>query len=546
MNFRWREFERRSRGLVRSAVDRSSTLRAERKQVRRRIRTQISWTWIVRIGLLLAAVLRFGTETASPAEFVTICGLWTLGMTAYRACELHGSLLSAEAISVWGNSPIPDSRIFLRQTEQFLLRSLWTALDFFVVFVAIAAIQGRPPLVTLTVVLVAAASWFSITGGGLVVLALTPMKGVRTFSTVVLLTALALLVFTKTPSKLVESMALLFTWVPAPALASALLFPSAHPSPISLILPLTLMLALLAAAPLAWRRLFRSYKLPEETLLYACYYANQSTEDSELTQLLRSEAGGVPSALRDGSFQFGLRWQTLGFAERAFAKLLSSRERLVAEFLTAANPCWTPGIKRILLALLLMPSIAWAGQRFLGQFTPLLIMPSAFLLLSAIGGWNGTAVSPGPGLQPPMYAHYPVGFAEMSRVILKVNLLRLCLVAPFVSVAWILFAHLLELKVAFGGLKVVLCWTMLLPVFPLLSITPNTNDTRRFSLYAPASVMAAAVLGAGVAMVLSLELKFIAAAFGVGITISSALLAWYARFFNRTRIDLIPLRPHDT
>ena len=252
-----------------------------------------------------------------------------------------------------------------------------------------------------------------------------------------------------------------------------------------------------------------------------------------------------------------LDWATSGWIERIAGDWLNQREKQVAAFLCGGklgrwSAEWRMGIKIAAIGV---------GTMFLPMLLPdwVCLAAGAVASLSALpvfgGGWDGMQLTAVSGAVGPAYAGFPLSFSEMTRVLLKVNLVRYAVWSPI----FLMYSGGLALRagmpVAFGlsiGTEILIALLAAQWIFIVGQHANGTNDTKRFTLHSVTGLVAvlligmifvAAVIFFFVTLSWSEEAgKALGAVAALGMFLSSWLV-WvvYRLLYNRGRIDLMRL-----
>jgi hypothetical protein len=165
-------------------------------------------------------------------------------------------------------------------------------------------------------------------------------------------------------------------------------------------------------------------------------------------------------------------------------------------------------------------------------------------MANRFGTWRGFGAPRGAGLQSGMYALYPLGFWELMRTVLKVNVANFVLAIPLLLVLVAFLSGNFGLSIGiteWAGLKLVALGLMLQPALAIFCISPRTNDTQKPVVILAALVLILMLLGAGATFIFSNRpLEFLPAGIAVGI-LSTLVLVLYGRRFNRNGFDLVPV-----
>ena len=263
-------------------------------------------------------------------------------------------------------------------------------------------------------------------------------------------------------------------------------------------------------------------------------------------------ADAVPPVREDfslGGLSARPDWRHLGWIERLVAAWFTDREKVVAEFmLTTQLGTWS---KRWRVA-----SIITAAGAVCTLVVPVL-PPWIFLLPMAVAGmmaapilggcWTGFRGPMTSGFVLPAYSVFPLGYAEITRVMLKANLVRAVTWAPLAVVYVAALAQRQGSTFEYGaliGLDVVLILIALQPITIMGHFSSGTNDTKQIHwqnilFFGMALVFLIVGLVAGFMIFIVPTLLVHVVALAGMVAISTASWAAYKVLFERGRIDLL-------
>jgi len=236
--------------------------------------------------------------------------------------------------------------------------------------------------------------------------------------------------------------------------------------------------------------------------------------------------------------------------ERWVAARLSPRERLAAEFLTAGDPAWAPNWPWLAVATAVAAVTIFL---FGGYGVPVVLFAGYLVLASAapvLGGyWAGLRHAHTGTMQAPLYALYPLGFGEMARVILKVNLTRCLIATPLLVGVGALAGWKLQLGAASGmafALKAVGFLVAVQPALVTFRFSSDTADTRQLRWYWVGLLVVGALALVGLGAWVFTASGWASVLGGLTATLVSAtgLLLLYASLWGKARFDLLaPIAP---
>lgn len=560
MSLRDRRFERSVRRRVRRAIQTSPAQRREYQRTRsRRYDTPQSVLRGLASALLAISLAKLGERNATLDAMLGLVAIWCAGFAAHYANRLRFHLYGAPPILVLALQPIGDHAIFVHQWRTFVRTCLWLLVDLAAALAVVCAFAEASLVQWLTAIPCALALWMSAVSIATLFVRLRPGANFSALSSalflLILTTVMAGFYLPDTTARLLDGASGPFYTIPpfgwiCYVIREAVLGTS--------LLPLLLLLPVALLAPAlhhARKRLGTNYKL------FAADDSDDSGEDDTEPALTLPESAdaGMPSSARTAIDPEQARWVAEAWRrpaspwtqpqvlERWLNRFLSTRERDLAEFLTAGHTDWTANLRRasilvaaaLMAALTLGPSGLWLS--YLGLYfaatnaIPLLGTPCVGLSMVQMAGTSF-----------PAYAGLPIGFREMSRFLLKVGFVRLLAFAPIALVAGAVIGHLNSHGWSAGllfGAKIVallLCWQ---PIVVALQFSVGTNDTRgplgrSLKLFAIFGPLILGLLGA-TAGTLFAPLPVSLASLAATAALSWAAFRLYARFYNRNAFDLM-------
>jgi hypothetical protein len=143
-----------------------------------------------------------------------------------------------------------------------------------------------------------------------------------------------------------------------------------------------------------------------------------------------------------------------------------------------------------------------------------------------------------------LYSFLPIGFWELFRAVLKINTMRYVLSLPVVGLVVLLAANSFDVSLAMAGLygwRILLLGFLAQVILAVAPISAASNDTNRFVFAAAAVAFVLAALGIGGAFVFVTSPALMIAALVTLCAFLAAGVALYARRFNRSQFDLVPM-----
>jgi hypothetical protein len=308
-----------------------------------------------------------------------------------------------------------------------------------------------------------------------------------------------------------------------------------------------------AALPLVLRdlrsRLATELAFPDSA--FDAVFVPASGDDQEQTLIAEPSGTGQPwpvdiPLVRELK---GADWSRLGWIERIVAASLTDREKVVAEFMQASElGTWSKKWRIAAVVTAVGAAIALASPTLPSWLFFLPMVFAGFMSAPIVGGlwpgFNGLFVS---GFVLPAYASFPIGYGEISRVMLKTNVIRALTWAPLAIIYAAALARRLGYSFEYGsaiGCDVVLILIALQPVVVAGHFSAGSNDTRQINrqtilFFSFALVLLIIVLVAIFMMFIVPTLLVQAIAIAVVFTMSLAGWAGYKLLLERGRIDLL-------
>ncbi|MGE0708529.1 MAG: hypothetical protein AB7N76_23140 [Planctomycetota bacterium] len=253
-----------------------------------------------------------------------------------------------------------------------------------------------------------------------------------------------------------------------------------------------------------------------------------------------------------------------GWLERAALAVLTPRERLVYELLQPA-PAWTQRWKLGLGAFVLLLAIAAAIPRLQGVAAFALLGPFAVLPFPGEGSWPGVGAVWASGGSSPRWTYFPAAYADLRRVLLKVNALRaLTFLLPAATLGGLALPLLgAKLTLEQGwllGARLTVIYLLTLPTLSALQVDQALSGDG-IKLRELPGMLLWLVLVVGGSLLLffqpsaSLRMgvsgpEFVPesawAALGAGVVALAGSSVWWLHPWLRRRRDLVSDRPPDT
>lgn len=433
MKLRNRPLERRLWKRIRGEIRRSRDLRKEFKKVRKsypsRLRTGSSLfsLWILPLFL----VSNVFTAGRRPDACLLALSLLVGAAACFLATSFRANLYWSTDVYVLSHYPVSDHDFFRRQWNKLLRASLWIPLTTAFVFLGVIWISQGPPL--------SPGQWLMT--GGLCLSQWILMLGLALFTAKRLLhirldlvgfALIGLAILALVSSRYVSTMAdQIWPWLSVfpPVWINYAFLEGVIGNNLTI---LVLAIPAVCVIPLfpGLYRSFRETYTPGDVIFGVL-------PSADIVRDMIAESQPV-SVTGSGFLERGQllthRWTGVSLMETLCFKWLDRREQDLAAFLTGETLSWSSRWQKAALiaiasTLLLTVSVKYAWLAVAGY--AISTMMAAPVLG---GGWRGIEpVQWGP-LSGPLHGNYPVGFWELSRVMLKVNVIRILFWAGVVLV----------------------------------------------------------------------------------------------------------------
>ncbi|HET9805048.1 MAG TPA: hypothetical protein VFP96_17545 [Candidatus Acidoferrum sp.] len=514
-----------------------------------------SFPGIQRIGQIYVLGLLVLLAQRSAHVALVVFALYSTATVLQRAHSFQRSLYNSSDLAFFMHCPVSDQEFF-RHAWRSLLRSsfsIWLAA--FGIFALVIVAQGMSGRFWLLAAIAAVLHW-------LLLLTLIFLADRFVPSRYLLRISLPFYILTFTslflPDSVVRS-----AWIPVSYLPSVWIpsfFASAalagESSRIYLMFPI---LALIAFLPVLYKSARSLY--PRGELQYPISLVSAEPE----------EAADFPPS---GSFENAdtiveqshpsrhlrpvvlapLDWNASSWLERFVGKSLNAAEKRTAEFLLGGqlgswSRTWFVALQiaAVGLVLLLLPVIpVWIGI-LVGSIATSFAVP----LLG--GSWLGLQLVPMFGTVRLACAGLPVSYAMASRIIAKINAIRLLSWLPVFLVYGAAAAWRVEMPLQFGlatALRIVFALLSFQPILILGKHSHGTNDSRQLNLHSVVFLLAALFIGS---IYLGCAIAFLVVPYSAeephpvlitvlaGAMVLSSFLLWrgYGHFYDHGRLDTI-------
>jgi hypothetical protein len=500
---------------------------------------------MARVFFMFLAAVPLAVQSRSVEQVIAIIVLWQLASLFMRASILNATLYFSPALRVFDYLPISEEKIFKAQWHTFLRGSLWSALDFSILYCVLASKTGGGIYSIVTAVALGMVEWFFIVAFAV----LLTVMGVRRFfyylCVFFTLSAFGLLYFLPNKQAIAHWISVMAYWVPPVGwLVHAMGITPSRGILLDL-LPCVLSAIILMIFPFAYQRVRQQYRLSETIILQGMRMISSPMaglgEYPEVAARFTEQAADAVTRIKEGELQAGLDWNRLGLIERFVARMLTERERMITDYLVAGNPAWTAALRGFAILLIVLLVGAWLFSS--GSVPGGLLAIWAFLVLGTFAGkWRGFAAPQGAGLQSPFYALYPIDIWELVRLLLKINLLRFLFCLPFILGAGFLLSKLapgLNITVL-SVMKFLIIGFSSHPFLAIAQISPGTNDGQKARIVFTALVFLIVIVTSVIIILVSTTLAVVSITGLILAALSFGTLSLYARFYNNNRFDLVP------
>ncbi|HEV7927935.1 MAG TPA: hypothetical protein VGR14_21475 [Verrucomicrobiae bacterium] len=494
-------FEKALRRGVKGAVRSSRELKKEFRKAnkyRRRIRSAGFIRFCISF-LSGAAVWSAAAMTGHPATGLLVIGLWSLALVFVSARNLLVTLFRANDLWTLFLLPVSEATIFRWELQRFFRGSRFVLSDLIVGFGALALFLELPPGKWILVPAIAALSWAVVLALAALCAARWPRFPYERVYASLVLSGFVIVMTVRLVGRL------LITFLDSAAPALNLLLPTAWgPSlfqlslpngnwrTIVLLLPIGLVLytARSSLALLRGKYQFHEVTIAEAPDLLPGGDAETASRDPEGIPSAPARAGltVIEDFVQSRQFLSPEPWQQNGRLEKWLWQWFSPREKTLAEFafprgIAITRPWWI-----ILRNFLWMLALGFTA-RFAGQQVENWVFGIGFFVIFSLAAnqilGNGVAFQFrfNNGVNIPLYAGFPVGFRELSRVLFKCSFIQIPLLIPLTTLSGGLIAHLAGVGLSFGilpGLKAAFLISACRPMLVALAFSSGTNDTAGF------------------------------------------------------------------
>jgi hypothetical protein len=549
MNLRDRQVERAIWSRVRRELRASPALWAEYRRARTKVRRRLGDSWLV--YLLIPAFGYFWIQglidvSGEVWPALAVVAFWFLGVTGSSALGILTRLYDGVAVAACCHLPLTDAQVFETRWHGQFRRALWVSLLYLPVGMAMGGhgAEGWGKGLLLTVL--PSCQYLLAFAGAVHLAAWAPGWGRTLFlggcgSALVLLWGGSRYLDRLGP--VVEA----GNWLPPFGWFNQAVYRGVMGGEPMALVWLAPLVVLLLMVPRAWRRLRDDYRLGEPAYDPTGVGTEGDMVGAATGPPAESWAGGEVAPLATGVWEAELGW-----IERwVYRRCWTPREREVAEFLLGETREWTGSFGRLVWAF----PVAVAAILGLGAYGPTVVFLAILFTVSLgvplFGGrWRGFDTRPTGGMFSPVHAVYPIGFGEMVWVMLKANLVRVFLGAPFVMALAALGSWRLTGDLGLGlgyALKATAVYLTAMPVILVLRYSAATNDTQRPRLWLilVVSLLTLVSLAAGFWVFVAAKALHAGLGLVVGACANVLILAVYGWAWNHGRFDLLTHQAED-
>ena len=554
-------FESRLKRAVRAALKHSpDLLRESRRTNRARHYSAKPMLRPALSGILALLVWLVVSKSTHTTTGLALIGIWLFAWIFFHVQGLAAQLYASPDLAAFSLLPVEGQFVFRWQFRRFLLNASWSLLDLIGAFLVLALVENMPAVRALVLIPIATLSWL----------------------TLLALVGLAILYCPRIPYQLITSAIVIVCFVVG--LARSLIAPflfgllDRHAETLLILLPTAwtvalfqlalpgtswlLLLFLIPAAALIWtiprslHRLKANYEFvevlePEAHDMLPHTEAISGDGNNNHLSPIRAGMSVIEDFIISRGFLVG-SGKPPGWMEGWLWKWMTNREKVLMEFTFPGGFELTRHWKKIFRNMLAGVAMSLG----LGLVSPTLklwtislaILFCFFQVLTRLyttGRAFQQMFCSGVNIQ--MYAAYPIGYSELSRMLLKSSLVQLPLLVVCLAACGSMGAFLANWSPVLGlvtGIKL----AALLPAarlgFLALAFSSGTNDSSRLRLNTIALVSSILVLGCLFLGLGAGSLLLSDQWLGHGLWVGALLVAWlfwfvYGRFYNANRFDIM-------
>jgi hypothetical protein len=465
--------------------------RDSRRRLWGRSRTLPAWTFRAAVPLGFAML---GLRAGEPQTGLDALMLWALLPTLMRAQDWQNRLVQHQDAAAFVALPVGDDWLFRFHSAQVWRASLWLGADALALYAALAWRAAASPALILAYLGAAAAQWLAALGAATLLHRAWPRAPFGPFAALLWGLAFAsCFLFQKAPglfqSLFAGAVAALWPVTPAGWIHAALGGFHSGEAQIVFALPT---LILIATLPWNWGALRARYRFREEAPDWTPLAIEEDEEASDSAGALGAAQIHAQSAAVALEAVESREWLRDGFAvrdgplERLVQRWLSERERRVLDFLCAGAVGWTASWRRAWIAALICAAtltalrFVWpsAGLGFAFGLSAWLVASIAAPMWG--GEWPGFSLVWIGQRGCAICSVMPLGYAEVSLVVLKTSTIRLAAALPIYAAFGAFGGWFFSASPGVGALlggKVALLVMAFQPLSTIIPFSPGTNDS---------------------------------------------------------------------
>ncbi len=539
----WWSLKRALRNRVDAEVDASDKMREERRLARAAARGR--WRLLPWISMLVWIPIAFGAMSFgrdSINYILALLLLWSLGEIFAKAAQFRAKLFDAPELAIFDFLPISDSQIFREQGRSFLRGTVWLACGLSLGYMMLLSKSGMGWRALPGGMALGAVQWLFTISIALCLVAYAPPRRFAVLGAFFHFGAVGVILLGSRTPAICQWLAH-WAWVSPPmGWIIQSLGLSQQGGWLYMLTPSLMSASVLALSPFAYRRALQSFLRTEP----------QHETDGRNAEVIEFGEEMVQSpiesitAIQSGRFMAEFDWKSAGFLEGLLSRWLNSRERSIAEYMLGRDPNWNSTVKRSRLGGGVLAAVWWAESRYVGSNNfGFLILLGFSTLVSFFSSLPGFSLPPNGGLTSPYFAMYPIGFWEMARTVIKINIVKMTVGIPYLLAFFAVPMIGILAPGAGTCLRVVFVVLAIQPAVIVGSISHRTNDTRYASMVLLAILAMLVMVVAGIVLFAATTFLVVGLAGIAFAVMSGVVLIMYGRWFDQSRFDLVPIRRID-
>jgi len=498
---------------------------------------------------ILAILFLVAVRSGRALALLCVVALYASGTALFRCANYYARVLRGYDRAVLVALPVPDDEYLRHESRRFFRSCVGAFAVFVLAYGAYAIVHGNLWHDLGAILVAAVLQTFSGLCIGMAVLAYRP-EWIRTSAIFPFYGLMIVCLYLPEDGLRFLWSATLITpagWV---AHGFGAMVGSADSSERFWFLPAFILSAVL---PLVLRKLRSrlASELASPDSAFDAVFVPASGDDHEQTQMAEPSRTGQlwPADIPLIRELKGADWTRLGWIERIVAGLLTDRQKVVAEFMLVDDlGTWSKKWRTAAIVTAMGVALTLATPSLPSWLFFLPMVFAGFMSAPILGGsWPGFKGPTASGFVLPAYASFPIGYGEISRVMLKTNVIRALTWAPLAIIYAVALARRLGYSFGYGsaiGCDVVLILMALQPVIVAGHFSSGSNDTRQINwqtilFFGFALVLLITMLVATFMMFIVPTLLVQAIAIAVVFTMSLAGWAAYKLLLERGRIDLL-------